>query len=82
LSYGQFLPNTGQQITPLAPPDATFVPLITGLADNPDRQASQAATSVISPDGKTLLVLTSGYNLVKYWSGMNEVSLNPADSTQ
>ena len=78
LSYGQVLPNTAQQITPLAPHDSEFVMLNPGLSDNPQYVAGQAATSVVSPDGKTLLVLTSGYNLVRNSSG----SVIPADSTQ
>jgi DNA-binding beta-propeller fold protein YncE len=53
-----------------------------GLSDNPRYTAGQAVTSVVSPDGKTLLVLTSGYNLVNYASGPNEGSLNPADSNE
>jgi DNA-binding beta-propeller fold protein YncE len=79
---GQVLPNTGQQITPLAPYGASFVPLNPGLSDNPLYLAGQAVTSVVSPDGKTLLVLTSGYNLVKATSGTNEGLVIPGDSTQ
>jgi hypothetical protein len=60
----QSLPNMGQQISPLAPQDSTFEPLNPGLADNPNWLAGQAATSIVSPDKKTLLVLTSGYNRV------------------
>jgi YVTN family beta-propeller protein len=82
LSYGQILPNTGQQITPLAPTNAAFVPLNPGLSDNPGYLAGQAATSAVSPEGRTLLVLTSGYNLVKASSGANEGSVIPGDSTQ
>jgi YVTN family beta-propeller protein len=82
LSHGQVLPNTGQRITPLAPTNAAFVPLNPGLSDDPAYLAGQAATSVVSPDGKTLLVLTSGYNLVKASSGAKEGSVIPADSTQ
>jgi DNA-binding beta-propeller fold protein YncE len=81
-SRGQQLPNTGQQITPLAPSQARFEPLNPGLSDNPLYTAGQAVTSVVSPDGKTLLVLTSGYNLVKASFGVNEGALLPADSTQ
>jgi DNA-binding beta-propeller fold protein YncE len=81
-SHGQQLPNTGQQITPLAPREARFEPLNPGLSDNPLYTAGQAVTSVVSPDGKTLLVLTSGYNLVKLSSGTTEGALNSADSTQ
>ena len=74
----QVLPNTGQRIAPLAPPGATFVPLNPGLADNPQYVAGQAVTTVASPDGRTLLVLTSGYNMLRSRSG----APNPEDSTQ
>jgi len=60
----QSLPNMGQQISPLAPRGSTFEPLNPGLADNPNWLAGQAATTIVSPDKKTLLVLTSGYNRV------------------
>jgi len=58
------LPNTGQQITPLAPPDSRFVTLNPRLPDHPNWLAGRAATTVVSPDHNTLLVLTSGYNRV------------------
>jgi DNA-binding beta-propeller fold protein YncE len=54
------IPNTGQQITPLAPPGATFTYLDPGLPAYPGHNVGQAVTTVISPDHKTLLVLTSG----------------------
>lgn len=60
----QDLPNLGQQITPLEPRGSRFESLNPGLADKPDWLAGQAVTSVVSPDHKTLLVLTSGYNIV------------------
>jgi len=60
----QFLPNMGQTITPLAPPGSRFETLNPGLADKPDWLAGQAVTTVVSPDKKTMLVLTSGYNRV------------------
>jgi DNA-binding beta-propeller fold protein YncE len=82
LSAAQVLPNLDRQITPLAPKDAQFIQLNPGFSDNPEYTAGQAVTSTISPDGKTLLVLTSGYNLVKYTSGVNEGDVNTADSTQ
>src|SRR5690349_12053811 len=79
LAWGaQVIPNTGQQITPTAPTGARFEPLNPDLADNPQYLAGQAVTSVVSPDGKTMLVLTSGYNLLDSSSG----SRIPADSTQ
>lgn len=79
ISVGQqAIPNSGQQITPMAPPGASFVPLNPGLADRPRYLAGQAVTSAVSPDGKTLLVLTSGYNLVDSSPG----TVVPADATQ
>src|SRR5579885_845357 len=74
----QSIPNSGQKITPLAPTGTAFIPLNPHLQDNPQYLAGQAVTSVVSPDGQTLLVLTSGYNLVNTASG----SRNAADSTQ
>ena len=58
----QALPNSGQQITPLAPTDSRFEPLNPDLAINPGWLATHAATTVVSPDHKTLVVLTSGFN--------------------
>ncbi len=63
-SPAQTLPNLGQQITPLAPSNSRFEPMNPDLPDNPAWLAGQAVTTVVSPDGKTLLVLTSGYNRV------------------
>ncbi len=60
---------TGMTITPMAAPGAFFVPLNPGLEDFPAYVAGQPVTSVISPDGKTLLVLTSGYNEMDDASG-------------
>ncbi len=54
------IPNTGQQITPLAPRNARFTYLNPGLPAYPDHVVGQAVTAVSSPDGKTLLVLTTG----------------------
>jgi DNA-binding beta-propeller fold protein YncE len=58
----QFTP-TGQFITPRAAPGALFQPLNPGLAGDPGYTAGQASAVALSPDGRTLLVLTSGYNL-------------------
>jgi YVTN family beta-propeller protein len=49
-------------ITPAAPPGSTFAPLATGLRTDNNADAAEAVTTTLSPDGKTLLVLTSGYN--------------------
>lgn len=65
----QLIPNLNQQITPTAPYDSTFEPLVPGAAvlpQYPDWQVGQAVTTVVSPDGLTLLVLTSGYNRIFY----------------
>jgi len=78
LGAQQIIPNSGQQITPTAPTGSSFVPLNPGLSDNPQYLAGQAVTSVVSPDGNTLLVLTSGYNMLRDSSGHTI----PADSTQ
>jgi hypothetical protein len=64
LPNAQFLPNMAQQITPLAPPGSRFEPLKPDLQDKPDWLAGQAVSTALSRDGKTPLVLTSGYNRV------------------
>ena len=66
----QFLPNVNQNITPLEPQGSQFVPLNPDLPDNPTWLAGQAVTSVVSPDKKTMLVLTSGYNRVFTTTGV------------
>lgn len=64
LTGAQYLPNQRQQLTPLAPPGAQFEPMNPGLADQPDWLVGHAVSTVVSPDQRTLLVLTSGYNRV------------------
>lgn len=54
------VPNLGQNLTPLG----TVVSLNPGLAQNPTWTADHAVSSVVSPLGNTLLVMTSGYNRV------------------
>lgn len=56
------LTSTGQRITPRATPGAVFTALNPNLPELPDFTAGQAASLALSPDGKTLLVLTSGFN--------------------
>lgn len=58
---GILLP-TGKRITPEAAPGAIFQPLNPGLPEAPGFLADHAVDTAISPDGKTLLILTSGYN--------------------
>jgi DNA-binding beta-propeller fold protein YncE len=53
---------TGMEITPLAVPGASFQPLNPDLDEIPDFTTDHPITSALSPDGKTLLVLTSGFN--------------------
>jgi DNA-binding beta-propeller fold protein YncE len=53
---------TGQSITPLAAPGAHYTPLVTRVGPHPDTVADGAAAVAASPDGRTLLVLTSGFN--------------------
>src|ERR1700730_16753066 len=57
----QWLP-TGASITPLAAPGTQIQNLNPALVDFPDFVADHAVAEARSPDGKTLLVLTSGYN--------------------
>src|SRR5215510_13262934 len=55
---------TGKSITPTAAKGSLFQPLNPGLpAPFADFIADHAATTATSPDGNTLLILTSGYNL-------------------
>lgn len=61
LIKGEILP-TGMRITPTVAAGSVFVPLNPDLPTRPDYLADHAVDAVISPDGKTLLVLTSGYN--------------------
>jgi DNA-binding beta-propeller fold protein YncE len=69
---------TGQRISPTAAQGATYSILNPGLADNPTLPAGFAQSEALSPDGRTLLVLTSGYNFVVDDKGR----FLPADSTQ
>ena len=58
---GAILP-TGKIITPTAAPGSTFMRLTTGLRSDDNADANGAVATALSPDGETLLVLTSGYN--------------------
>ncbi len=72
------IPNQGVRITPLAVPDSTFQTLNPGLKAFPNYVAGGAVTTVVSPDKKTLLVLTSGYNRLNNSAGQRVAR----DSTQ
>ena len=69
----QAVPNMSQSLTPLATTGSSFQFLDTGMVVsdtiNPqvlpvEWMAGQAVSTAVSPDGNTLLVLTSGYNRV------------------
>ncbi|MFZ0639809.1 MAG: bifunctional YncE family protein/alkaline phosphatase family protein [Candidatus Acidiferrales bacterium] len=60
---------TGMTITPMAARGSFYVPLNPGLEDFPDYVAGQPVTTAMSPDGATLLALTSGYNEMNDASG-------------
>jgi YVTN family beta-propeller protein len=69
------LPN-GDTITPTAAPGAIFTALNPNLTAYPSYTLGQAMTETISPDGKTLLILTSGYNDISDPTGQNTVESN------
>jgi len=61
-AFAQPLP-TGQTITPTAAPGSSFQPLATKLKANPGYVADGASAIALSPNGKLMLVLTSGFNV-------------------
>ena len=69
---------TGQSITPTAAPGAVFQALNPHVPSAPTYTVGQAETTAVSPDGKTLLVLTSGYNLNSDAQG----NIDPATTTE
>ncbi|WP_218276964.1 hypothetical protein, partial [Pseudomonas sp. FW306-02-F08-AA] len=58
---GTALP-TGQALTPLAAPGARFAPLVARTGPNPAYIADGAAAIAVSPNGREMVVLTSGFN--------------------
>jgi len=76
-SAAQWLP-TGQSITPLAAPGAHVEPLALELPVVGKATAGQPVTTAITPDGHTLFVLTSGYNIWRDSAG----AIIPAASTE
>src|SRR5947209_11021590 len=58
---GELLP-TGMSITPTAAKGSVFQPLNPDLPDLPQFTADHPISTAVSPDGNTLLVLTSGFN--------------------
>ena len=69
---------TGQTITPTAAPGAVFQTLNPHVSTASNYTVGQAETTAVSPDGKTLLILTSGYNLNANAKG----SIDPATTTE
>src|SRR5579864_139350 len=69
---------TGQAITPMAAPGARFSPLVSEVGPHPTYVADGAAAIAVSPDGREMLVLTSGYNLYNGADGKRV----PEQSTQ
>src|SRR5262245_14653041 len=52
----------GFAITPDAAPHSIMMPLNPGISSRRNFTLGQAVTTALSPDGRQLLVLTSGYN--------------------
>jgi DNA-binding beta-propeller fold protein YncE len=73
----QLLP-TGQAITPTATPGAQFTPLTARIGPNPSYVADGASAIAASPDGREMLVLTSGFNRYNGADG----KIVPAQSSQ
>jgi DNA-binding beta-propeller fold protein YncE len=63
-----FIP-TGQTITATAATGSKYQRLATGLRKDGNADADDAVSESLSPDGKTLLVLTSGFNNSFYHQG-------------
>jgi YVTN family beta-propeller protein len=59
----------GLYITPTALADAVQQPLNPGLSNYPNFVAGEAVKAVVSPDGKTLAILTAGMNSLYDTSG-------------
>lgn len=76
-THGTQLP-TGVRITPTAARGAQFKRMNPDLPSLPGFQAGQAVSTALSPDGHTLLVLTSGYNRNRNAKG----KFDPATSSE
>ena len=76
---GQLPLPTGQYVTPTLPTGAKIQFLNPGLADFPSHVVGDAVKTAVSPDGTTLLVLTSGYNLLNDRVTGNQIN---ADSNE
>src|SRR5215469_10031845 len=65
---------TGFSITPTAAPGSVFSTMNPNLPGVPNYIAGQPMTTAVSPDGRTMLVLTSGYNLLNDSNGKNHAA--------
>ncbi len=82
---GQTIVPSGQMISPMAASGSVFQDLNPGLADMPNFRAGQAIKTAVSPDGGTLLVLTSGFNNLNEAADVNAPNysyLEPQDSNE
>ena len=70
---------TGFRLTPSAAPGAVFARLATGLRADGNADAAEATAATLSPDGTTLLVLTSGYNIKFQTETGAEITHQPID---
>ena len=73
----QYLP-TGQVLTPTAAPGSRFTPLTVHIGPHPSYVADGASAIALSPDGREMLILTSGYN---HFNGADG-KLDPQQSSQ
>src|SRR5579859_4762492 len=74
----------GLYVTPTAPlTNAIQQNMNPGLTDYPDYVAGEAVKAVVSPDGKTLAILTAGFNsLFKAYVVGSPATVDTAASTQ
>jgi YVTN family beta-propeller protein len=72
----------GQYISPTAATGAVFQSLDPHLTDHRGYRAGQAVKTALSPDGNTLLIMTSGYNLLNYTGGPNGGKPDPGASNE
>ena len=71
----QFIPNMNQWITPLAAQGSNFHPLATPwLLYGKPWLAGQGVSSVVSTDGNTLFVLTSGFNRIYSANSLSDIA--------
>jgi YVTN family beta-propeller protein len=78
---GPALLPTGQYISALLAPGSSFQRLSTGLRPDYTGDAAGAMTTVLSPDGTKLLVLTSGYNANIYKTTGTQITVPYLDPT-